>query len=139
MVRLAPRIQMACAAGAISAGAPASTGTASPRPTPAAARPPAIRRARSCTSPQVCRTGQFGSPVTRPFELEWAVPYMVSVNLLKTIPLASAPRRRGRPPTRGRACDGGRARVAEPLNLSELSREAPTEIAGASAVGEAAV
>ena len=47
--------------------APASTPTASPWPTPAAASPPAIRRrARSCTSPQVCRTGSCGSPVTMP-------------------------------------------------------------------------
>lgn len=83
MVRLAPRIQTPCPAGAISAGAPASSGTASPQPMPAAANPPAIRRARSCTSPQVCRTGQWGSPVTRPRELDCAVPYMVSVNLLK--------------------------------------------------------
>ena len=49
IVRLAPRIQMPCAVGAISTGAPASTATASPWPTPAAARPPATRRLRSCT------------------------------------------------------------------------------------------
>ena len=99
MVRQAPRIQMPCAVGAISTGAPASTATVSPCPTPDPARPPATRRARSCTSPQVCRTGQFGSPVTMPFELDWALPYIVSVNLLKTIPLAPALRRRGWPPT----------------------------------------
>lgn len=53
MVRLAPRIHRPCAVGAISTGKPASTPTASPGPMPAAARPPAMRRARSCTSPQV--------------------------------------------------------------------------------------
>ena len=47
IVRLAPRIQSACAIGAISTGNPASTPTASPCPTPAAASPPAMRRARS--------------------------------------------------------------------------------------------
>src|ERR1700753_4024159 len=83
MVSLAPRIQTPCPLGAIQAGAPASTGTESPRPTPARAKPPAIRRARSCTSPHVCRTGQFGSPVTKPLAPEWALPYIVSVNLLK--------------------------------------------------------
>ena len=57
MVRLAPRIHRPCAVGAISTGNPASTPTASPCPIPAAARPPAIRRARSWTSPQVWRTG----------------------------------------------------------------------------------
>ena len=66
IVRLAPRIQSACAVGAISTGNPASTPTASPCPTPAAASPPAMRRARSCTSSQVCRTGSCGSPVTMP-------------------------------------------------------------------------
>ena len=94
MVRLAPRIQMPCAVGAISTGAPASTATASPCPTPAAARPPATWRARWCTSAQVCRTGSSGSPVTMPFMLHWALKYMVSVNWLTTIPLAPA-RRRG--------------------------------------------
>ena len=86
MVRLAPRIQMPCAVGAISTGAPASTATASPWPMPAAARPPATRRARSCTSAQVCRTGLSGSPVTMPLRLQWALPYIVSVNRLTTIP-----------------------------------------------------
>ncbi len=66
IVRLAPRIHRPWAVGAISTGKPASTPTASPWPMPAAARPPAIRRARSCTSPQVWRTGSCGSPVTMP-------------------------------------------------------------------------
>ena len=66
IVRLAPRIHTPWAVGAISTGKPASTPTASPCPTPAAASPPAIRRARSCTSSQVCRTGSCGSPVTMP-------------------------------------------------------------------------
>ena len=66
MVRLAPRIHRPCAVGAISTGKPASTPTASPCPMPAAARPPAMRRARSWTSPQVWRTGSWGSPVTMP-------------------------------------------------------------------------
>ncbi len=57
MVRLAPRIHRPCAVGAISTGKPASTPTASPCPMPAAARPPAMLRARSWTSPQVWRTG----------------------------------------------------------------------------------
>src|SRR5689334_6419288 len=106
MDRMAPRIQMPWLVGAISTGAPASTGTASPRQTPASANPPAIRRARSCTSPQVCRTGQFGSPVTRPFELDCAVPYMVSVNLLKVFPLARVP---WVPAWATETFDGGRA------------------------------
>src|ERR1700722_3035161 len=133
MVSLAPRIQTPCPGGAISGGAPASTGTASPCPTPAAAKPPAIRRARSCTSPQVCRTGQFGSPVTKPFELDWAVPYIVSVNLLKTIPLAA-----GRGAAVGlRLCVGawdcGRACTSE-ANASALSHETFSEIAGVPAL-----
>src|SRR5271169_746501 len=90
MVRLAPRIQMPCAVGAISTGAPASTATASPWPTPAAARPPAICRARWWTSNQVCRTGASGSPVFMPLKLHWALANIVSVNLLTEIPLASA-------------------------------------------------
>ena len=53
MVRLAPRIHSPWAVGAISTGRPASTPMASPRPMPAAARPPAMQRARSWTSPQV--------------------------------------------------------------------------------------
>ena len=84
MVRLAPRIHRPWAVGAISTGAPASTPTASPWPTPAAARPPAIRRARSCTSPQVCRTGSCGSPVTMPLVRSRALRNIFSVNLLTT-------------------------------------------------------
>src|ERR1700744_3735016 len=79
---------MPCAVGAISTGAPASTATASPCPTPAAERPPATRRPRSCTSPQVCRTGASGSPVIMPLRLLWALSYMVWVNRLTTDPLA---------------------------------------------------
>src|SRR6185312_8101681 len=86
MVRLAPRIQMPCEVGAISTGAPASTATASPCPTPDAARPPATQRARSCTSPQVCLTGASGSPVVMPLELLRALAYIVSVNLLTRDP-----------------------------------------------------
>ena len=82
MVRTAPRIHRPCAVGAISTGAPASTPTASPFPTPAAARPPATRRALSWTSPQVCRTGRSGSPVTMPLVLLYALGYIVSVNRL---------------------------------------------------------
>src|ERR1700682_1296113 len=85
---------MPWAVGAICTGAPASTATASPCPTPAAARPPAIRRARACTSAQLCRTGASGSPVTMPFLLHWALLYIVSVNRLTTIPLAYAQLRR---------------------------------------------
>src|ERR1700677_1869868 len=88
MVRLAPRIHMPCAVGAISTGAPASTATASPWPTPAAARPPAICRARWWTSNQVCRTGASGSPVFMPLKLHWALANIVSVNLLMEILLA---------------------------------------------------
>src|ERR1700744_746173 len=95
MVRLAPRIHTPCPAGAISAGAWANTGMASPGPTPAAAKPPAIRRARSCTSPQLCRIGQLGSPVTRPLELDWAGLYIFSVNLLKAIPGSTGPAAQG--------------------------------------------
>ena len=83
IVRLAPRIQMACAVGAISTGAPASTATASPCPTPAAARPPATRRLRSCTCCQVWRTGASGSPVFMPLRLLWALSDMVWVNRLR--------------------------------------------------------
>ena len=86
MVRLAPRIHRPCAVGAISTGAPASTPTASPWPTPAAASPPATRRALSCTSRQVCRTGACGSPVTIPWVLVWAFRYIVSVKRLTTTP-----------------------------------------------------
>ena len=35
----------------------------------ASAKPPAARRARSCTSAHVCRTGSCGSPVTIPLAL----------------------------------------------------------------------
>src|ERR1700676_855554 len=90
MVRLAPRIQMPCAVGAISTGAPARTATASPGPMPDVARPPAMRRARSCRSRHVCRTGESGSPVTMPLGLVIALAYIVSVKLLTTIPLAPA-------------------------------------------------
>ncbi|COW64172.1 Uncharacterised protein [Mycobacterium tuberculosis] len=83
MVRLAPRIHRACAVGAISTGKPASTPTTSPRPTPAAARPPAMQRARSWTSPQVWRTGMCGSPVTMPVVAVRALWNIFSVNLLK--------------------------------------------------------
>ena len=130
MVRLAPRIQMPCAVGAISAGAPASTATASPRPTPAAARPPAIRRARSCTSTPGMPDGAFGSPVTMPFELHWALPYIVSVNLLKTIPPAPAPLRATGLRPRVGTLNGGRAYTSA-VNASVFSREACSEIAGA--------
>ena len=82
MVRLAPRIHRPCAVGAISTGKPASTPIASPRPMPAAARPPAMRRARSCTSPQVWRTGSCGSPVTMPVVAVRALWNILSVNLL---------------------------------------------------------
>ncbi len=82
MVRLAPRIHSPCAVGAISTGYPASTPTASSGPMPAAARPPAIRRARSWTSPQVWRTGSWGSPVTMPVVTDRALRYIFSVNLL---------------------------------------------------------
>src|ERR1700677_2154858 len=90
MVRLAPRIQMPCAVGAISTGAPASTATASPWPTPAEERPPATCLARWWTSNQVCRTGASGSPVLMPLKLHWALANIVSVNLLTEIPLVSA-------------------------------------------------
>ena len=84
MVRLAPRIHRPCAVGAISTGKPASTPTASPCPMPAAARPPAMQRARSWTSPQVWRTGSWGSPVTMPVVTVRALRYIFSVNLLTT-------------------------------------------------------
>src|SRR3954452_13688490 len=51
---------------------------------PAAARPPAIWRALSCTSPQVWRTGSCGSPVTMPVVALRALRYIFSVNLLTT-------------------------------------------------------
>src|SRR6478735_10035180 len=86
MVRLAPRIQMPCAVGAISTGAPARTATASPGPMPAAASPPATRRARSCTCAQVWRTGACGSPVFSPLVLDRALEYIVSVKTLMTGP-----------------------------------------------------
>ena len=73
---------MPWAVGAISTGAPASTATASPWPTPAAASPPATRRARSCTCAHVCRIGASGSPVFKPLELRWALSYIVWVNWL---------------------------------------------------------
>ena len=82
IVRLAPRIHRAWAVGAISTGAPASTPTASPGPTPAAASPPAMHRARSWTSAQVCRTGSTGSPVTMPLGLVRALWNILSVNRL---------------------------------------------------------
>ena len=58
--------------------------TASPGPTPAADRPPAIRRARSWTSRQVCRTGSTGSPVTMPLLVVMALWNIFSVNRLTT-------------------------------------------------------
>ncbi len=84
IVRLAPRIHRPCAVGAISTGKPASTPTESPSPMPASARPPATRRARSCTSPQVWRTGSCGSPVTMPVLALRALRYIFSVNRLTT-------------------------------------------------------
>ena len=84
IVRLAPRIHSAWAVGAISTGAPARTPTASPRPTPAAAKPPAMHRERSYTSRQVCRTDSRGSPVTMPFSLVMALWNILSVNRLTT-------------------------------------------------------
>ena len=89
IVRLAPRIHSPWAVGAISTGAPASTPTASPRPMPAAARPPAMRRARSCTSRQVWRTGSWGSPVTMPLELVMALWNILSVKRLTMTSSAS--------------------------------------------------
>src|SRR5215211_2950327 len=88
MVMLAPRIHRPCAVGAISTGAPASTPTASPGFTPAAARPPAILRAMSWTSAHVCRTGASGSPVTNPCTLERALSYIVSVKRLTVAPFS---------------------------------------------------
>ena len=82
MVTLAPRIQIPCAVGAISTGAPASTATTSPRPTPAAASAPAMLRARSCTSAHDWRSGASGSPVMKPFVLLAALAYMVVVKRL---------------------------------------------------------
>ena len=90
IVRLAPRIHRPCAVGAISTGAPASTAIASPRPTPCRAKPPAIRRARSWTCAQVCRTGASGSPVTMPLALCRAFRYIVCVKMLTLSPLAFA-------------------------------------------------
>ena len=66
MVTLAPRIQMPCAVGAMSTGAPARTATASPWPTPAAARPPAIRRVRACTWSPGMSDGGIGFPGVHP-------------------------------------------------------------------------
>ena len=86
MVRLAPRIHSPWAVGAISTGKPASTPMASPRPMPAAASPPAMHRARSCTSPQVWRTGSWGSPVTMPVVAVRALRNIFSVNLLTKPP-----------------------------------------------------
>ena len=93
MVMLAPRIHRPCAVGAISTGAPASTPTASPWRTPAATRPPATRRALSCTSPQLCRTGRSGSPVTIPCGLVRAFSYIVSVKRLTLRPPSRDPLR----------------------------------------------
>ena len=94
MVRQAPRIQMPCAVGAISTGAPASTATASPCPTPAAASPPAIATGPLVHLAPGMADRASGSPVTMPLRLVWALAYIVSVNLLMTIPSASPPRRR---------------------------------------------
>ena len=95
IVRLAPRIHRPCAVGAISTGKPASTPTASPRPIPGGGQ--ATRDAparRSCTSPQVWRTGSCGSPVTMPVVAVRALRYILSVNLLTTtscwVPAANA-------------------------------------------------
>ena len=89
IVKLAPRIHSPCAVGAISTGAPANTPTESPGPTPAAARPPAIRRDRSWTSRQVCRTGSCGSPVTMPLASLRALANILSVKRLTTTSSAS--------------------------------------------------
>src|ERR1700757_1210716 len=82
MVTEAPRIHTAWASGATSAGSPASTATAEPGSTPAFASAPAIRRACSCISPQLRRTGASQGPVTSPRALVSALPYIWSVNVL---------------------------------------------------------
>ena len=89
MVRLAPRIHSALRGRGDLHRAPASTPTASPRPTPAAARPPAMRRARSCTSPQVCRTGLVRLTGDHALAAGRALRNIFSVNLLTTDLLGS--------------------------------------------------
>ena len=94
MVRLAPRIQIPWAVGAISTGAPASTATASPCPMPAAARPPAMRSCPLVHLGPGVPTGVPGSPVVMPLRLVRALANIVSVNLLTKFLLAQARWRR---------------------------------------------
>ena len=128
MVRLAPRIHRPCAVGAISTGKPASTPTASPRPMPAAARPPAMRRARSWTSPQVWRTGAWGSPVTMPFFEMRALRNIFSVNLLtQTSSVPACPQGPGFhvPPRRAAVCSRRASTVGKRLDLELVMEQQP--------------